>query len=183
MSGSITLVLGGARSGKSEFAERLAAESGKPVTYIATADSKDSEMTERIARHKAKRPLNWRMWEGSPESLPIAVGKMSGILLLDCLTMWLTRLFLADRASEDGDEKAWSARESEIRKLTEKLCGSPPDGSCLIIVSNEVGFGLVPPYLMGRRFRDLQGRMNQLCASRAEKVVLVVAGYPLWIKV
>ena len=96
--------------------------------------------------------------------------------------MWLTKLFLENDTSETADEEAWMAREEEIKNLTEKLCNAPNKNTELIIVSNEVGFGLVPPYLMGRRFRDLQGRMNQLCASRADRVALVVAGCPLWIK-
>ena len=96
--------------------------------------------------------------------------------------MWLTRLFLSFPESEGEDEAAWFAREGEIASLVRELCGSVGNGASLIIVSNEVGFGLVPPYLMGRRFRDLQGRMNQLCAGYAKNVALVVAGCPLWIK-
>lgn len=178
----ITLILGGARSGKSTFAEELATNSGRPVTYIATADSKDSEMAHRIAIHKKRRSSQWRTWEGEPETLPAAIADMSGVLLLDCLTMWLTRLFLSARDSESEDESVWNSRELDIRALTEELCYAPRGDTHLIIVSNEVGFGLVPPYLMGRRFRDLQGRMNQLCASHADRVALVVAGCPLWVK-
>ena len=104
------------------------------------------------------------------------------MLLLDCLTLWLTRLFLEGDAAEDASEKEWQAREAQIRALTEDLCSLPPKGIHLIMVSNEVGFGLVPSYKMGRRFRDLQGRMNQLCASKADRAALIVAGYPLWLK-
>jgi adenosylcobinamide kinase/adenosylcobinamide-phosphate guanylyltransferase len=96
--------------------------------------------------------------------------------------MWLTRLLLEGDAAEKASESEWQAREAQIRALTEDLCSIPPEGTHLIIVSNEVGFGLVPTYIMGRRFRDLQGRMNQLCAARAERVALVVAGCPLWVK-
>ena len=182
MAAEITLVLGGARSGKSTFAEELALDGARHVTYIATADSQDSEMAERIAIHRRRRSAAWATWEGEPEELPAAISGMSGTLMMDCLTMWLTRLFLKTRDSESEDEALWNARELEIRALTERLCAAPADGTRLIIVSNEVGFGLVPPYLMGRRFRDLQGRMNQLCASRADNVALVVAGCPLWVK-
>lgn len=182
MPAQLTLVLGGARSGKSTFAEKLALADGGPVTYLATADSRDAEMAERIRLHQARRDSSWRTWEGGPEELPEAVSKMSGMLLLDCLTMWLTRLFLKGGEAENTDEAVWERREAEIRSLTEKLCSAPGNDTRLVIVSNEVGFGLVPPYLMGRRFRDLQGRMNQLAAARAERVVLVAAGLPLWLK-
>jgi adenosylcobinamide kinase/adenosylcobinamide-phosphate guanylyltransferase len=182
MAADITLVLGGARSGKSSFAESLALKWAAPVTYIATAEAKDPEMYERIAIHKKRRPSDWNTWEGAPDELPDAVSKFTGTLLLDCLTLWLTRLFLENGTAENSAENVWNQRELEIRSLTEKLCEAPKSGVRLIIVSNEVGFGLVPPYLMGRRFRDLQGRMNQLCASKAERVALVVAGCPLWIK-
>ena len=101
---------------------------------------------------------------------------------MDCLTMWLTRLFLADNCAGRGNEEEWFARECEIKGLTERLCAAPMGETHLVIVSNEVGFGLVPEYLMSRRFRDLQGRMNQLCASKAHRVALVVAGCPLWVK-
>lgn len=180
--GEITLILGGARSGKSTFAEELALNQKEHVTYLATADCRDGEMKKRIEIHQSRRPAEWGTWEGEPRDLPRAAASASGLLLLDCLTMWLTRLFLSFPESEGEDEAAWFAREGEIASLVRELCGSVGDGASLIIVSNEVGFGLVPPYLMGRRFRDLQGRMNQLCAGYAKNVALVVAGCPLWIK-
>lgn len=182
MAAEISLILGGARSGKSTFAERLALGDGRPVTYLATAEPKDPEMAERIAIHKSRRPSSWKTWEGAAEELPGAIGLLSGVLLLDCLTMWLTRLFLVGEAAEKANEEEWFGREAEIRAMTESLCNAPKGETHLIIVSNEVGFGLVPPYIMGRRFRDLQGRMNQLCASKASRAALVVAGYPLWVK-
>lgn len=181
MDKDITLVLGGARSGKSGFAEKLARESGLPVTYIATADSMDEEMWHRIELHKGSRPSEWKTWEGAPADLPEAIGAMEGVLLLDCLTLWLTRLFL-EHDHEIICEAEWAARETVIRALTERLCDAPLNNARLIIVSNEVGFGLVPMSLTGRRFRDLQGRMNQLAASRSRRVALVVAGCPLWVK-
>lgn len=178
----ITLVLGGARSGKSVFAEKLALMSGMPVTYLAAADARDPEMEDRIAMHRSRRPSVWTTFEGDPYEIRDAVCKISGVLLLDCLTLWLTRLFLEKGDVESASEKEWRAREAHIRALTEALCTLPVEGTRLIIVSNEVGLGLVPSYKMGRRFRDLQGRMNQLCASKADRVVLLVAGCPLWIK-
>lgn len=177
----ITLILGGARSGKSTFAERLAVESGLPVTYLATADVRDEEMRRRVELHQKRRPAEWGVWEGPPAELPRAVSFMRGALVLDCLTLWLTRLFLENDVEAMG-ESAWDARESEIRALAETLCEAPRDGTKLLVVSNEVGFGLVPMSLTGRRFRDLQGRMNQLVASKSRRVALVVAGCPLWVK-
>lgn len=195
MSGTLTLILGGARSGKSAFAEGLARElSGRAerterakmpgVTYIATADSRDPEMACRIERHRSRRPEAWRTWEGDAAALPEALGGMSGILLLDCLTMYLTRLFLASGCAEDEDEAAWARAERGILDAAETLFARAPDAppAHLIAVSNEVGFGLVPPYLMGRRFRDMQGRANQIAAARADNVALVVAGLPVWLK-
>ncbi|MEG1642280.1 MAG: bifunctional adenosylcobinamide kinase/adenosylcobinamide-phosphate guanylyltransferase [Synergistaceae bacterium] len=182
MSTKISLILGGARSGKSTFAEQIALNATQPVTYIATAEAKDPEMQKRVEIHKKRRPTEWNTWEGNPNELPEAIKNMSGILLMDCLTMWLTRLFLADEKAENAPETEWFARETEILTLTEKLCNSVQNDTHLLIVSNEVGFGLVPPYKMGRRFRDMQGRANQLCAKKADEVVLVVAGYPMYVK-
>ncbi|MDO4988046.1 MAG: bifunctional adenosylcobinamide kinase/adenosylcobinamide-phosphate guanylyltransferase [Synergistes sp.] len=179
---NITLILGGARSGKSTFAEHIARSFKGNVIYMATADCRDAEMEKRIAIHRSRRPKEWGLWEGIPEDLPNAIADFHGLLLMDCLTMWLTRLFLSYPESEGEDENAWLVCEKKIAALTERLCGSVRDDSSLIVVSNEVGFGLVPPYLMGRRFRDMQGRMNQLVASKAENVALVVAGCPLWVK-
>ena len=161
--GEITLILGGARSGKSTFAEELALNQKEHVTYLATADCRDVEMKKRIEIHQSRRPAEWGTWEGEPRDLPRAAASASGLLLLDCLTMWLTRLFLSFPESEGEDEAAWFAREGEIASLVRELCGSVGDGASLII-------------------RDLQGRMNQLCAGYAKNVALVVAGCPLWIK-
>lgn len=181
MAKDITLILGGARSGKSSFAERLAMESELPVTYLATADVQDEEMAARVAVHKNRRPAGWSTWEGAPEEVPQAISALSGLILLDCLTLWLTRLFLAEDVERMGEDE-WNARESHIRSLAEKLCDAPAGNAKLIIVSNEVGFGLVPLSVMGRRFRDLQGRINQLAAARSRRVALVVAGCPLWVR-
>ena len=183
----ITLILGGARSGKSTFAEKLALEEkARTVTYIATADSQDAEMEERISIHKKRRPGGWRTWEGAIEALPREVALMEGVLLFDCLTMYLSRLFLASPHADSDDEKKWIAAEGEILESLEAIYGnfvhSGGGEKHLIVVSNEVGFGLVPPYRMGRRFRDLQGRGNQLSADYADNVALVVAGLPLWVK-
>lgn len=182
MASKITLILGGARSGKSTFAEQLAINSEQPVTYLATADICDKEMEERVRMHRERRPEDWAIWEGSPEKLPKAISGMKGTLILDCLTMWLTRLTFATDAADSDNEKVWQMRELEIRQLTEELCRAVKDGTHLIIVSNEVGYGIVPDNRLARRFRDMQGRMNQLCGKYADVVALVVAGYPVWVK-
>lgn len=178
----ITLILGGARSGKSTYAESLANKLAGHVTYLAAADALDAEMQQRIAIHKKRRPPEWDTFEGDPYEISAAVKRIKGVLLLDCLTLWLTRLFLEGNAAESASETEWQEREDKIRSMTRDLCSLPGEGTHLIIVSNEVGFGLVPAYKMGRRFRDLQGRMNQLCASRSDRVALIVAGCPLWVK-
>ena len=175
----ITLILGGARSGKSTYAEKIALAYKGPVTYLATADCADAEMDKRIELHRARRPASWATWEGDPRGLPAAVARTDGLMLMDCLTMWLTRLFLASPASEEGGEAEWLAEEAKITALARGLFASVPPDASLVVVRNEVGLGLVPPYRMGRRFRDMQGRMNQLCAGYAEGVALVGAGCPL----
>lgn len=199
MARTVTLILGGASSGKSTFAEGLALDLSNTsgVTYIATADSLDREMAYRIERHKSRRPKHWQTWEKDICTLPEALGSMNGVLLLDCLTMYLTRLFLASPSAESDDESAWVSTEQmlldSVARIFETLPAETSPGpfvqitdfdppTHLIVVSNEVGFGVVPPSLMGRRFRDIQGRANQIAASYADNVALIVAGLPLWIK-
>jgi Adenosyl cobinamide kinase/adenosyl cobinamide phosphate guanylyltransferase len=181
---TIVLVLGGARSGKSTYAERLA-HTAEDVTYIATADSRDVEMAERIRIHRERRPAAWKTWEGESRLLPAEIGDMRGTLLLDCLTMFLTRLFLDTPEADADDETAWLERERQILQSVGTLLENFRAGAGaarLIVVSNEVGWGLVPPYRMGRRFRDMQGRANQLAASMADEAFLVAAGLPLRLK-
>ena len=183
----ITLVLGGARSGKSCFAEKLALSLGS-VTYLATAESYDAEMQRRIELHKERRPSDWDTWEGDIRNLPSVLSNLHGTLLLDCLTLYLTRLFLAEPAAEGDDESAWQRAENEIVTSVEHMLAAftaaqdRASDSNLIVVSNEIGLGVVPPYQMGRRFRDMQGRANRVSAVHADNVALIVAGLPLWIK-
>lgn len=179
----ITLILGGARSGKSRLAQELALSlGGEQVTYLATAESNDMEMEKRIELHRLDRPTAWKTWEEAPEKLPEAIKSMKGTCLLDCMTVWLSRLALAEPAVEGDDEDAWQRTETSIRSLAGKVLENARSLDHLVIVSNEVGFSLVPPYRLGRRFRDLQGRVNQDMACRADSVALVVAGLPLWLK-
>jgi len=177
------LLLGGARSGKSRFGESLASRWGGPdVTYIATAEICDAEMARRIDLHRRGRPQGWTTWEGAPEELPSFVENLRGVALMDCLTVWLSRLFLADPHLESEDEELWHESERKILDAVSALFGAARQAERFIVVSNEVGMGLVPTNRMGRRFRDLQGRANQLAASKAETAALVVAGLPLLLK-
>lgn len=179
----IYLILGGARSGKSRLAQELALTLGEQnVNYLATAEVSDPEMGKRIELHRQDRPQSWKTWEGLPSRLADDIAEMKGTCLLDCMTVFLSRLSLADPAVESDDEEAWLKAEAGIRSEVKRIVENALSLDSLIIVSNEVGFSLVPPYRLGRRFRDLQGRVNQDLASRADGVALVVAGLPLWLK-
>ena len=165
-----TLILGGARSGKSRFAECLAEQSGLARTYVATAQAFDDEMAERIAHHRARRDAAWTTLD-TPLDLATTLAEAAGesrIVLVDCLTLWLTNVMLAGR---DVD----AAIDAVVSALP--LLGGPA-----ILVSNEVGSGIVPENALGRAFRDHQGRLNQRVAAVAGRVTLVVAGLPLDLK-
>lgn len=164
----ITLVLGGARSGKSRYAEGLITALPPPWTYVATAEAGDAEMAERIATHRVRRGPNWQTIE-APHDLPVALRTSEGRpVLLDCLTLWLSNLLLADDNIEE---------ETALLEQAVAACTAP-----VVLVANEVGSGIVPEHPLGRRFRDLQGVLNQRIAARADRVVLVVAGIPLAVK-
>jgi adenosylcobinamide kinase/adenosylcobinamide-phosphate guanylyltransferase len=164
-----TLVLGGARSGKSRYAEQVAMASPPPWTYVATAESFDDEMATRIADHKGRRSQDWQTID-APLDLAGALAALprSATVLVDCLTLWLSNLMLAGR---DID--------AEIARLEEAMLAHEAP---LVLVSNEVGFGIVPENALARRFRDFQGLLNQRVAARADRVVLVVAGLPMIVK-
>jgi adenosylcobinamide kinase / adenosylcobinamide-phosphate guanylyltransferase len=164
----LTLVLGGARSGKSRFAESLVTATAPPWVYVATAQALDKEMAERIAHHRERRGAGWHTIE-EPHGLADAIaGAPPGAMLVDCLTLWLTNRLLAeaDIEAETGRVETALARRGDLA----------------VLVSNEVGSGIVPENALARRFADLQGRLNQRLAARAGRVVLVVAGLPLIIK-
>jgi adenosylcobinamide kinase / adenosylcobinamide-phosphate guanylyltransferase len=164
----LTFVLGGARSGKSRYAERVIQALPPQWTYVATAEAGDGEMAERIATHRARRGPQWRTIE-APRDLAAALAMAGhGPILVDCLTLWLSNLMLAE-----------ADIDLEMTRLDEALTVS--DGP-IVVVANEVGYGIVPEYPLGRRFRDCQGILNQRIAARADCVVLVVAGLPLAIK-
>lgn len=163
----LTLVIGGARSGKSSLAERLAQATGLSRTYVATAEAWDDEMAARIAQHRADRGDGWKTVE-APHDPARVLGAASGVVLLDCLTLWLTNRMLAD-----ADVAAEGAA------LVAAMAASP---ARVIAVTNEVGLGIVPDNALARRFRDAQGRLNQAVAARAGLVVGVMAGLPFVLK-
>ncbi|WP_420712364.1 bifunctional adenosylcobinamide kinase/adenosylcobinamide-phosphate guanylyltransferase [Niveibacterium sp. 24ML] len=172
----IELILGGARSGKSRHATQRAAAGALPVTLIATAEGFDAEMRTRIARHRAERDPSWKTVE-APHDLPqqlIVHARAGQCVIVDCLTLWLSNRLLAS-APEHGDAAGEAAAAELLAAL--KRCGGR-----VILVSNEVGLGLVPDTALGRAFRDAQGRLNQAAAAMAQRVVFIAAGLPLVLK-
>jgi adenosylcobinamide kinase/adenosylcobinamide-phosphate guanylyltransferase len=165
----LTLVLGGARSGKSRYAESLISALPPPWTYVATAEAGDAEMAERVAAHRARRGADWQTVE-APHDLAAALADAgsNAPVLVDCLTLWLSNRMLAGAGVEAETAHLEAALDSRHAPV--------------VLVSNEVGFGIVPDNALARRFRDLQGRLNQRMAARADRVVLMVAGLPLVVK-
>lgn len=180
----LVLILGGARSGKSSFAEQLAAHYAPKdkVLYVATAEYSDSEMTAKILRHRSERPSTWHTLEaplhpalGVSEFLQQAPAR---VILLDCLTLLSSNWLLS--LPETATPEEYHGLETELHQELVNLLAIP--SVTLVIVSNEVGMGLVPPYPLGRVYRDVLGRLNQYVAHRADAVYLMVAGLPLEIK-
>ncbi len=168
MGNRLTLVLGGARSGKSRYAESLFSAWPPPWIYLATAQAGDDEMNARIESHRARRHESWLTIE-APRDLVAALAERKGSpVLIDCLTLWLSNLLLAD-----------ADIEHEIGRLESTLAAAAIP---IVLVGNEVGSGIVPDHPLGRRFRDLQGIVNQRMAALADCVVLMVAGLPLAVK-
>jgi adenosylcobinamide kinase/adenosylcobinamide-phosphate guanylyltransferase len=177
---SLTLILGGARSGKSSYAEKLARQCTGRVLYIATAQALDAEMATRIAAHKDRRPPEWQTLE-IPRGLAQALKSQESqvdLILLDCLTLLVSNLLMdAAGEAEEPDEQAASALvEAEITELLQAIQASPADW---VVVSNEVGLGLVPPYPLGRIYRDLLGWANQRLAAQSDQVIFMIAGIPM----
>ena len=179
--GRIVLVTGGARSGKSVFAETLAARHGERVAYVATATAGDAEMADRIARHRVRRPAAWSTLETPLDILASLAAVDSGIevVLVDCLAVWAAnRLLTLGEPAEDGWWDRVGALERVLAEELDLVVTTARDASWeLIVVTNEVGFGVVPPTELGRAYRDLLGRLNQVVAARANDVFLVVAGF------
>jgi len=166
----LTLVLGGARSGKSRHAEALVTAQPSPWTYIATAQPFDAEMADRIAQHKARRADGWQTRETTHDLAGIvrSGGDSNTPMLIDCLTLWLSNVMLADM-----DVPA------RCTELIDALKGAHGP---IVAVSNEVGLGIVPDNALARAFRDAQGRLNQDVAALADRVILMAAGLPLTLK-
>lgn len=166
----LTLVLGGARSGKSAFAESRIGEVPPPWVYIATAEPFDEEMHARIAEHRSRRDARWSTIDCNLDLAAVLERPETtgGAVLVDCLTLWLSNVMLAGR-----DVSA----ETETLLATLASVTGP-----IVLVSNEVGFGIVPDNALARRFRDAQGRLNQRIAALADEVVLMAAGLPLVLK-
>lgn len=163
----LSLVTGGARSGKSALAERLVRLGPAPHIYIATAEAWDDEMRDRIARHRLDRGAGWHTVE-APLGLAAALEAAKGSVLIDCATLWLSNHMLA------GNDP-----EAETARLLATLARVPGP---VVVVSNEVGWGIVPDNALARRFRDAQGRLNQRLAAQAGLAVAVIAGLPLVLK-
>ena len=177
--GGLWFVTGGARSGKSRFAERLAAETGREVVYIATMEPLDEELVERVAAHRASRPARWATVEAplDPASA-LREAEPAVCAIVDCLSLWVS-----NRLGPLGETPAAAALarlEGELAAEVERLIeAARARAGPAIVVTNEVGSGLVPAYPLGRAYRDLGGRVNQRVAAAADRAWLLVAGRPL----
>ena len=167
------LILGGSRSGKSRRAEEVAAAKDVPVTYVATyaTNRSDPEMEDRVARHRKQRPTHWTTIENRFDLKALFQDQRNSLILVDCLTLWLSYR-----------QMAGVGEEAILAELEEAVRGVGPQSLGLIIVSNELGLGLVPSSPEGRNFRDLTGRANQLMARLASRVEFMVAGLPMLLK-
>ena len=176
----IVLITGGVRSGKSSFAEKLAGNIGRKITFIATAQALDEEMTDRIAEHQSNRPRHWETYEEPYQIAQVIqkVGEKTEVVLIDCLTLLVSNLmqdYLEDTSNNN-------LAKSIIKQVKEIVRESLQCSATVIIVSNEVGLGLVPANPMGRFFRDILGQVNQIIGADADRVYLMTAGIPLLIK-
>lgn len=174
----LTLILGGARSGKSSFAEQIAREAGKSVLFIATATAGDGEMAERIRNHQASRPAEWHTLE-----MPHDIGRnlaapIAEVVIVDCITLLVSNI-LFSLSENTPTEVVIHKLQVEIDEL---IAAQARIGGQWLLVSNEVGLGLVPPYPLGRVYRDALGWANQALARAAQRVIFMVAGIPMVIK-
>jgi adenosylcobinamide kinase / adenosylcobinamide-phosphate guanylyltransferase len=170
---SVTLVLGGVRSGKSRYAQQLAERESR-VIFVATAKPSDEEMQRKIDRHREERPAEWTTVEEPLELVQVLKqrGQSCDVMVVDCLT-----IFAANLLEAEGDDR------DAVDRRVKALCEALQSASCsVVVVSNEVGSGVVPAYPLGRRYRDLLGEINQSVARVADDVVLMVAGLPLALK-
>ncbi|MEN6564705.1 MAG: bifunctional adenosylcobinamide kinase/adenosylcobinamide-phosphate guanylyltransferase [Veillonellales bacterium] len=180
MSGRIVLITGGARSGKSTFAERYAASQGKAISYIATAQVLDDEMRNRVALHRQRRPAAWQTYEApfAANEAVLQAGKHADVILFDCLTLYISNLLLA----AEGLPTAAARCEQVLSQIDQLADSASSCGAMVIIVTNEVGMGIVPDNALAREYRDIAGWANQKIASRADEVYLVISGLAVEIK-
>ena len=188
-----TLITGGARSGKSHFAELLAASAKSPVIYIATAQVWDDEMALRVKKHQRQRPSTWRLIE-EPQAIRDTLFQLkdeNGVILLDCVTLWLSNLLLkgqtkpaapSEQSPEETSEQFTDLEPQIVATVREVAHLAQEIKPQVIFVTNEIGQGIVPEYPLARAYRDLVGRCNQILAQSADDVYLVVAGFPIEIK-
>lgn len=181
----VTLIIGGARSGKSTYAEKYCLEKSPNPAYIATAQIYDTEMEDRVKKHQERRTGIWRNYE-EPYNVSKLIEKIissQDVILLDCLTIYITNLMLKgyDYKSEN-QEKFMEEKETDIQNEVLKILSLIPKEKELIIVSNEVGLGIVPENFLARVFRDISGRMNQLIGEECDQLIFTVAGIPIKIK-
>lgn len=169
--GEIIFITGGVRSGKSNFALNLAKERGGATLFVATAQAIDEEMVEKIEQHQAERPAHWEMVEATKGALGDFIPQKGKTLVLDCLTLYVARRLMENTSSE----KIFA----EIKEAVDKIKTYFQLG---MIISNEVGWGVIPDNPLGRRFEDVLGRVNQLVASLSDQVFLVIAGIKLKLK-
>ena len=190
--GKLTLILGGARSGKSTYAEKQAKElGGDSVLYVATSETKDEEMVERVEKHRSTRPSAWGTLE-APRNVAQALrqeGSAAKVILLDCITFLVANHLLDAAGPEDNpfddpssdpfDAQIEAAVVTEVEALAEYMAETDVE---MLVVSNEVGLGVVPSFDLGRAYRDILGRANQILARHADEVQLLVAGIPMQVK-
>lgn len=180
MSGRLIVLLGGARSGKSTYAEQWASEQSDNVLFVATAQAFDDEMRDRIAQHRADRPARWQTLEAS-QQVGTAIAAHTApheVLLLDCMTLLASNVLL----SQPENCTQAQATEAVLAEVDALLAAHAQSEATWLIVSNEVGMGIVPPYRLGRFYRDALGRANQRLAAHADEVLLLVAGLPWRLK-
>jgi len=183
----IILITGGARSGKSTYAEKLAMEENTKVLYVATSIPFDDEMKERVKKHRSRRPSNWDTFEGYKDLKNIFTNQSLefNVVLLDCITIMVTNLIL-EKIGENieifSEEELNQIEREILKEIADFLDAAMATTKSIILVTNEVGLGIVPEYKLARVFRDIAGRVNQYIASRAEEVFLVVCGIPVKVK-
>lgn len=184
--GKLIFITGGARSGKSNFAEQKAEQFGDKVLYVATAKRIDQEMEQRIARHRLRRPAGWETFEGYKDldcELESIISEKNAVLL-DCITILITNLMLEESFDWDSlsRERVEEIENTILHQVERLISLAKMSAVPFVLVANEVGLGLVPPTAMGRDFRDIAGRMNQLIARTADEVYFCVSGIPMKIK-